>query len=121
MPICTADAPLVEVDGEAEVVDEPEEPEPDPEVLAALLLDGLPAVEEAVLEPVKVAMLMVVFLDMAVPVPALIVPTVPTVLGATGMVVDAVPFAESVLLTYALGLAVAEDTEAELTADAVAP
>jgi len=103
--------------------DDPDEPEPAPAVLVAELVDGLPAVEEAVPEAVRVAMLMVVFLGSAVPVPALAVPTVPgaAVPGAIGTVVDAVPLADTVVLMYELGLAVADAEEAELTAEATAP
>jgi len=89
-----------EEDGEAED-DDPDEPEPALPVLAAELVDGLPAVDEAEPEAVRVAMLMVVFLGSAVPLPALAVPTVPgaAVPGAIGTVVDAVPLAETVVLT----------------------
>ena len=78
-----AATPLVEVEGDADAVADA--------VFVAGLLD--------VAHAVKVAMLMVVFLDIGTPVAALTVP------GATGTVVDAVPLAETVLLMYALGIA----------------
>jgi len=123
VPMCRAEAPLVVEEDAVAVEDDPDEPEvePAPAVLAALFVDGLPAVEVADPEEVRVAMLMVVFLNIAVPVPALAPLAVPTVAGTIGTVVDAVPFAESVLLMYELGPAVADDEEAELTAEATAP
>lgn len=81
-------------------------------------MDGVLVEEETAPVPVKVAMLMVVFLGRALPVPALIVPIVP---GATGTVVEAVPFAEMVLLVYALAEWEAEEAEADFTAEAFAP
>lgn len=110
------EAPLVELAGAEDEL-------PEPAVAAALLVDGLPAVEEAEFDAVRVAMDIVVFLAIAVPVAALAaVPLLPTIVaGAIGTVLDAVPLAESVLLTYGFGPAVADDEEAELTADAVAP
>ena len=82
----SADALLVEVEGEVDAVDE--------SVADALLVAGLGAVGV-----VRVAMLIVVFRDIGIPVAAL------TVAGAIGMVVEAVPLAETVLLMYALGIA----------------
>jgi len=116
VPISNEEAPLVEV---PEAV---EEDPAEPAVPEAVFVDGLPAVDEAEPEAVRVAMLMVWLRGRAVPVPALAVPTaVPMVPGAIGTVVEAVPLAETVLLMYMLGLAVADDEEAELTAEATAP
>ena len=68
---------------------------------AALFELGPAAVADAEDEPVRVAMLMVVFRSMAVPVPALDA-AVPMVPGTrTGTVVDAVPLAETVMLDEA--------------------
>ena len=123
--ICRPEAELVDEAGAEEVEEDEEDEEelPEPAVEAALLVDGLPAVEEAEFEAVKVAMDMVVFLAIAVPVAALaaVALLLTIVTGAIGTVLDAVPFAESVLLMYGVGLAVADDEEAELTADEVAP
>ena len=89
-------APLVEVEAEADGEDDAWEPAP--EVAAALFEVGLPAVEDAELWLVRVAMLMVWFLDMGMPVLALAVPAVP---GMRGTVVEAVPLAETVMLAEA--------------------
>jgi hypothetical protein len=84
------------------------------------VFDAGPVVTEAELAPelVRVAMLIVVFLGKAVPVPA-------EVPGAIGTVVEAVPLAETVLLMYELALplalARAEEDDAEATADGFAP
>lgn len=78
----------MELELAAEAVEDPWKPAPLP-VAEAVLLDGVPAVDVAL----RVAMLMVVFLDIIVLLPALTVP------GAIGTVVEAVPLAVRVLLT----------------------
>jgi len=94
---------LVEVAGDADALDEP--------VADAMLVAGVDAV--------RVAMVIVAFLEIGMPVPAL---AVPSVTGAIVLVhvVDAVPLTMTVLLMYALGLAT-DEAEAELTAEATAP
>ena len=90
------------------------EPVAAPVVVPEACVEALPVM--LVMEPVLVneAMLIVVLRGMEVPV-AMPEPIVPT-----GMVVDAVPLAEMVLLANALELAV-EETEADEAADADAP
>jgi len=91
-------------DSPVEEADEPEEVwlpwKPAPESVAVAVL-----VVMSVVELVKVAMLMVVFLGRAVLVPALIVPTVPPVpMGITAVVVMVV-FALALMLVVRLMLA----------------
>jgi len=104
-------APLVDLEADAEAVEELE-PEPEPVVVVPAVFEvGLPAVEDADEAAVRVAMLMVVLRAIPVPVAALAVPMTPV---PRGTVVEAVPLAETVML--------AEGTaELEMEADALAP
>ena len=72
---------------------------------------GLPAVEDADDGAVRVAMLIVVLRGSPVPVAPLAVPTTPV---PRGTVVDAVPFAETVMLAEG-------NADFEMEADALAP
>ena len=78
---------MVLVEGDADVVEEP-------------VADAVSVAELVGVDAVRVAMLMVVFLGRGVPVAALTLPS------GIGMVVDAVPLAEMVLLMYAAGIVV---------------
>ena len=107
-----------------------------PEVVEALFDAGLPVAEDEE-EPVRAAVLTVVFAAKTVPFPPTRVPTmpavpaVPAVPGMIPTVVDAVPLAESVTLedadtdaigaTVAVPLALELEADAEAEADALAP
>ena len=88
MAISTPDAPPVEVEVEVEA---------DADAVGELVAEVLSVRPLEVIVEVRVAMLMVAFLDIGTPVPMLA--------GTIGTVVDAVPLVETVLLAYVLGVA----------------
>jgi len=98
------DSPVADAD-EPEEVWLPWKPAPESEAVAVVVMP--------VMELVRVAMLIVVFLGRAVPVPALMLPTVPTVPMGTTAVVVIVVFALALTLVVRLRLLLEPYPEAD--------